>query len=235
MPAKPVLIDDVRASDSRISETEVKLAPDIAKWEDDVQALEKLDSTEPAVSDGILFVGSSSIRLWKNIERDMAPYRTIRRGYGGAKYSDVAHYAKRLVTPHDYRGLVLFVGNDVAGKPTDHTPDQVETWVQNILDVAKSHRPDAPVLIVEVTPTPSRFDAWPALRELNAKLRDIALTNPNTYFVATADLYLDQEGNPREELFGDDRLHQSEDGYTLWSSLIRRRLDEVFRLLATQP
>lgn len=235
IPAKPILIDDVRSSDPRISQTESRIDPQIAKWEDDVQALEELDATAPSVDDAILFVGSSSIRLWSNIDRDMAPYRTIRRGYGGAKYSDVAHYARRLITPHNYRALVLFVGNDVAGKTTDHTPEQVETWMNSILDVARSHRPDAPVLIIEVTPTPSRFGSWSALRHLNAKLRDIALTKPNTYFIATAEMYLDRDGQPLEDLFLDDRLHQNDKGYALWSSLIRRRLDEVFRQLATQP
>jgi len=235
-PQDAVVSTDIPASTDLVAATDAAtLDWEIAKWEDDIRELETLDETQPDPPAAVLFVGSSSIRLWQTIDRDMAPYRSIRRGYGGSKYSDVAHYARRLITPHQYHALVLFVGNDVSGGESDHTPDQVQTWVQQILEVSHSHRPGAPILIVEVTPTPKRFDAWPKIRQLNARLREIALTRPDTYFVSTADHYLDRNNVPRQDLFGEDRLHQNEAGYQLWSSLIRRRLDEVFGQLATSP
>lgn len=232
---QPVLIDDVGDTNAKIGVGEAELDPEIAKWEDDVAKLEAEDAKRDDPADGVLFIGSSSIRLWKHIARDMAPYRTIRRGYGGAKFSDLSHYAKRLIRPHTYRALVIFVGNDVSGKENDHSPDQVEAWVKQVLQISRQHQPDAPVLLVEVTPTPARFDAWPEIRELNARLREIALTHQQTYFVATAGHYLDDQAQPREELFVKDRLHQNERGYALWSTLIRRRLDDVFRALADSP
>jgi lysophospholipase L1-like esterase len=162
----------------------------------------------------------------------MAPYRTIQRGYGGSKYSDVAVFAERLLHPHQYRALVVFVGNDVAGKPEDHTPGQVEQWVRSIVGVSHEHQPESPVLLIEVTPTEKRFSVWPRIRDVNARLREVALTTANTYFIATAGQFLDPQGNPRSELFGDDRLHLNSAGYDLWSELIRRRLDEVLRMTA---
>ena len=111
----------------------------------------------------------------------MAPYRTIQRGYGGSKYSDVAVFARRLLHPHQYRALVVFVGNDVKGEPNDHTPDQVEQLVRYILAVSHAHQPDSAALIIEVTPTEKRFAAWPQIREVNARLREIALTTANTH------------------------------------------------------
>lgn len=202
----------------------------IERWEKDIQQIETRDAAEEDPADAILFVGSSSIRRWDTIATDMAPYRTIQRGFGGSKYSDVAVYAERLFHPHQYRALVIFVGNDVAGSSGDRTPDQVERWVRYIVEVSRAHQPDAPVLLIEVTPTEKRFRAWPKIRELNARLRDIALSTAHTYFVATAGQMLDPQGNPRGELFGDDRLHLNADGYQLWAKLIRRRLNEVLRL-----
>jgi lysophospholipase L1-like esterase len=165
----------------------------------------------------------------------MTPYRTVQRGYGGAKFSDLAVFAQRLICPHDYRALVIFVGNDVSGQPTDHTPDQVEQLVKSILGVARRHRPQAPVLLIEVTPTEKRWEAWPRVRELNARLREIALETPDTYFLPTAEHILRPDGTPRSELFGDDKLHLNPQGYGLWSELIRRRLDEIFRSMASVP
>lgn len=203
----------------------------IERWEKEIQKLEARDAEETDPADGVLFVGSSSIRRWDTIATDMAPYRVIQRGYGGSKYSDVAVFAERLLHPHQYRALVVFVGNDVSGKPEDHSPDQVEQLVRHIVGVSRKHQPDAPVLLIEVTPNEKRFEVWPRIREVNAKLREIALSTANTYFIATADYYLDPNGNPRSELFVEDKLHLNSDGYALWSQLIRRRLDEVLRMV----
>lgn len=204
----------------------------VSRWEGDIQKLEALDAAEPDPEDAVLLVGSSSIRLWDGAVGAMKPYPIIRRGYGGAKYSDLLVYARRLIEPHEYQAIVFFVGNDVSGGKTDHAVEDVEKWVRAIVKVARDHQPDAAILLVEVTPTPVRFDAWPKIRKLNAMLREVALTEPNTSFVSTAEFYLDRDDQPRRELFRDDNLHQNETGYQVWASLIKRRLDEV---LATQP
>lgn len=207
----------------------------VKRWEDDIKKLESRDESEPDPADAILFVGSSSIRRWQDLAIDMSPYRTIQRGYGGAKYSDLAVYAERLICPHDYRALVIFVGNDVSGKPTDHTPDQVEQLVRHVVGVARRHRPQSPVLLIEVTPTEKRWAVWPRIRELNARLREIALATPHTYFLPTAGHFLRPQGTPRTELFAADNLHLNPQGYDLWSELIRRRLGEIFRSMVAVP
>ena len=202
------------------------------RWEKAIAKLEARDQQEPDPPDAILFVGSSSIRLWNAIAKDVAPYRPIQRGYGGARFSDVAVFAERLIQPHKYRALVVFVGNDVTGSNNDHTVDEVEALVRYLIGVSHAHQRNAPVLIIEVTPTESRFAAWGKIRAVNAKLREIALSTAHTYFIPTAGHYLRPDGTPRAELFRADRLHLNTEGYKLWGSLIRRRLDEVFRLLA---
>lgn len=202
----------------------------VDRWEEEIEKLEQRDANEEDPADAILFIGSSSIRRWDEIAVDMAPYRTIQRGYGGSKYSDVAVFAERLICPHQYRALVIFVGNDVSGKPGDHSPQAVESLVRYIVGVSHRHRSDAPVLLIEVTPTEKRWEVWPKIRRVNDRLREVALSSANTYFVATAGHFLDPSGHPRSELFVDDQLHLNSDGYDLWSNLIRRRLDEVFRM-----
>ncbi len=202
------------------------------RWEDDIQKLEAQDKNETDPADAVLFIGSSSIRRWDEIAIDMAPYRTIRRGYGGAKYSDLAIYAQRLLHPHQYRALVMFVGNDVSGSEKDHTPEQVEQLVRHTVDVSHRHQPTAPVFLIEVTPTGKRWSAWTKIRAVNVRLREIALSTPNTYFIATAEQYLWPDGTPRVDLFVEDQLHLNSRGYDLWAELIRRRLDEVFRRMA---
>ncbi len=202
----------------------------VERWEKEIQRLEKLNESETHPEDAILFLGSSSIRRWDKIATDMAPYHPIQRGYGGSKYSNVAIFSKRLIRPHAYRAVVIFVGNDISGKTTDNTPDQVEQFIRHVIAVSKAHQPDAPVLLIEVTPTAKRWAVWPKIRELNARIREIALSTPHTYFIATAEQYLDPDSQPRTDLFVSDELHLNDEGYQLWSSIIRRRLDEVLQM-----
>lgn len=199
----------------------------IRKWQQDIQALEALDATETYPTDSILFIGSSSVRLWNTIAEDMWPYSVIQRGYGGAKYSDLAVFAQRLITPHRYRAMVIFVGNDVVGKPDDRTPEEVEGLARHICNVSLEHQPTAPVFIVEITPTASRFKTWPEICAANAKLRGLSLTQPGIHFIATAEHYLDAEKRPRGEFFREDQLHQNEAGYALWTRLIKQSLAHV--------
>lgn len=196
------------------------------RWEQEIRKLEKRDAEETHPDDAILFIGSSSIRLWDQIAEDMAPFPTIQRGYGGARYSDVAVFAPRLLTPHRYRALVIFVGNDVSGSDDDHSPQQVTDWLRSIIDVSRTHQPGADIFVVEITPSDSRYDAWPKIRELNATLREICFTETKTTFISTAFYYLDESNRPRDEFFRDDHLHLNRDGYRLWAKLIKRRLHD---------
>ncbi|TWT66212.1 GDSL-type esterase/lipase family protein [Allorhodopirellula solitaria] len=199
----------------------------IARWEKEIARLERLDRTHDDPENAVMLMGSSSIRLWEDAAEMLAPYPIIRRGYGGARYSDLVVFAKRLVSPHEYRALVVFVANDITGSNADRPVDAVRKMVLHVIAVSQEHQPDAPVLLVEVTPTPSRWGVWPQIRELNAMMREIALTHPGVSFVSTAQYYLDDQDVARPELFRQDQLHQNEPGYQIWADIIRRRLDEV--------
>jgi hypothetical protein len=220
--------------DLNTTETELAgiLAPaeranSIEHWEQEIAKLGRLDESEPDPENAVLLLGSSSIRLWENAAEMLAPYPIIRRGYGGARYSDLVVFAKRLITPHEFRALVVFVANDITGSKEDRSVEAVRKMVLHVIEIAREHQPEAPILLVEVTPTPSRFHVWKEIRALNAMLREVALTQPYVSFVTTAEYYLDNEDQPRAELFRDDRLHQNKAGYKVWAELIRRELDNV--------
>ena len=233
MPVFPaVLADDPQVANANLLAKYESKA--IEKWQKDIDELLARDQKETYGDDAVLFIGSSSIRLWKTIAEDVAPYTPINRGYGGAKFSDLAVFAKRLITAHRYRAIVIFAANDVTGSEDDIAAEEVEQLARSICDLSQEHQPDAPVLIVEVTPTPSRFAHYEKIRQVNDRLRGIALTKPGTHFVATAEHYLDEAKQPRAEFFVEDRLHQNEAGYELWGRLITQRLNEVLRQVEHQ-
>jgi len=187
----------------------------VERWATAIAELEVKDKAESHPDDSILFVGSSSIRRWSNIAADMAPYQVIQRGYGGARWADVAVFAERLISPHKFRAVVFFVGNDITGGGEDRTPAEVARLFAYVVGRVREHNAEAPVFYIAVTPTESRFAAWPEVRAGNTAVRQFCERWKNTYFIGTESIYLDANGNPRPELFVADKLHLSRDGYTL--------------------
>jgi hypothetical protein len=202
-------------------------AASVKRWEQEIAKLEALDQQEKHPADSILFVGSSSIRMWSGIADDMAPYHPIQRGFGGSKWPDVAIFADRLITPHQYRAAVFFVANDITGGKDDKSPEQVAALFAQVRQQVRKHNPDAQVFAIAITPTPSRWAAWPTIRKANMAVRRYCEETKDTWFIGTESIYLDAAGQPRPELFRDDKLHMNPDGYLRWAAAIKSQLDSV--------
>lgn len=199
----------------------------VEKWEADIAKLEARDASETDPEHAILFIGSSSIRRWSTLAEDMHPWPTIERGYGGARFSDLAVFVDRLVKPHQCDAIVIFVANDIAGKDNDKKPAEVLRLYELTVETIRKTHPSQPIFCLAVTPTSSRFAAWPQIQKLNELIEAYSATDEKLHFLATADTFLDANGQPRDELFVDDLLHLNHDGYKLWAELLKSRFAEV--------
>jgi len=199
-----------------------------AKWEPDIVALQERDKHEVAGKDDILFLGSSSIRLWKDIKEDMKPCSAVSRGYGGAKYSDLAIFTPRLIAAHNPKAVVVFVANDIDGKSSDKNPEEIVLLVDHITSTIQEKFPKIDIFFIGITPNLKRWQVWPEISAANLAIEQYCSRKPTTHFIKTAKEYLTDQGTPRDELFLKDHLHQNRDGYTLWSTIIKRELNRVF-------
>ena len=198
-------------------------------WEKDILKFEQQDKSEKDPANAILFAGSSSIRLWSTLKEDVAPYPVIQRGFGGSKFSDLAVYAKRIIYPHQFKALVIFEANDITGSKTDKTPAEVVKLFRNIVKTVRKKYADQPIFLFEITPTKSRWAVWPTVKQTNQMLKETCSKLHNTFFIETASAYLNKDGEPRNELFIKDMLHQNHEGYIIWGDLAKKKLDEVLK------
>jgi hypothetical protein len=201
--------------------------PEVTSWENDIKKFEQLDKSEKYPADAVLFAGSSSIRLWSSLEKDMAPYHIIQRGYGGAKLSDFAVYAGRIFDPHPCKAIVIFIANDITGSAQDKTPEEVASLFKNVLGTIRRVHPETPVFWIEITPTPSRWNVWPEIQEANSLIKKICDKKKNTYFIKTDFAFLNEKGLPKDELFRNDKLHLTEKGYAVWTEIIKKELTKI--------
>jgi hypothetical protein len=194
--------------------------PEVKKWEGEVTGLEALPVSES--NNTILFIGSSSVRLWDSVSTDMLPYQAIARGYGGAKLSDFVYYTNRIVSPHQAGAIALFIANDITGdEVNDISPEEVLSLFRlTVRQIRKSH-PDVPVFWIEVTPTPSRWKSWPQISKANKLISEYCEKKENIIFLQTSHKFLNDKGLPDTSLFLSDMLHLNREGYQLWSECIK--------------
>jgi lysophospholipase L1-like esterase len=196
-------------------------------WEDDIRRFEAADRDNPPPPDAILFVGSSSIRLWHTLAEDMAPLTTIRRGVGGARMEDIVYYADRLITPYAPAKVVLFVGtNDInlSDEPMAQVPGIGEGLGRLITAILKG-RADTDIYYIAITPSIMSWHKWDAVQAANAATESVCAASPRCTFIVTAELFLDEAGQPRKKLYQFDGLHLSDKGYALWTRRIRPYLE----------
>lgn len=198
-------------------------------WEKEVAQLEIKDKTESYPENALLCIGSSSFRLWKSIQEDMAPYTCINRGYGGAKFTDLAFYTDRLIAPHSYQGVMVFVANDITGAEDDLTPQEVVTWFQRVEKTIRKKSPQTPIFLIEITPTESRWKVWNQIQEANTLLKAYCDKKKNLHFISTASAFLGPDGQPLSELFIQDRLHLNPKGYAVWAKQLKAGLAPVVK------
>lgn len=192
----------------------------------EIQAFEELNQT-PAPDNSLLFLGSSSIRLWETLAEDMAPHPVIQRGYGGAHLRDAIFFPDALLGSYQPAVIIGFIANDIKGVEEDERPARVKRLFQYFLKQVRQRLPETPFLWIEITPTKSRWAQWEEIKKVNKMIKAYCKKTPNVHFVATAQAFLNEKGHPRTELFIEDQLHLNTAGYALWSALIRKEIEAL--------
>lgn len=188
-----------------------------SRWEEHIRRFEEADRNKPPQPDGILFVGSSSIRMW-DTDKWFPDAGAINRGFGGSQIADSTKFANRIVLPHAPKVIVLYAGdNDVAaGKTPPQVADDYERFVATI----RPALPKARIVFIAVKPSISRWKLVDKMRQANRLIRTVTETDPLQIFVDIDTPMIGTDGKPRAELFKSDGLHLNAQGYKLWAELV---------------
>lgn len=200
---------------------------DPQRWEKEISEIEARYS-EFKPTGRIVFLGSSSIRLWETLEQDMAPFDVLNHGFGGSKVVDSTFYLNRLVYPFKPKALVIFTGtNDINGiKGNSKSGEQVFFSVVNLIETFHELYSHIPIFYISITPTPLRWKVWQDADTANQLVTKYAEKNPYITMIDTTEAFLNTNGKPKKSLFIKDHLHLNEKGYALWTSIIKPVLDE---------
>jgi lysophospholipase L1-like esterase len=188
------------------------------KWEAEIKKFEEADRQSAPPKNAVLFIGSSSIRIWKDLAADFPNVKVINRGFGGSQIADSTRYVDRIVTPYKPRMVVLYAGdNDLAaGKTPEQVFDDYKAFVARV----RQGVPSARIAFISIKPSPSRASLLDAMRQVNAMVKDYAARNKNLVYIDVFTPMLQPDGQARGELFGPDNLHMNRSGYELWRGIV---------------
>ena len=188
------------------------------RWQAAFDEFAASDRAHMPAPGGVLFVGSSSIRLWSKLEAQFPGVPVVQRGFGGSRLADCAAHVPELVLPYRPRLVVLYAGdNDLA---EGRTPQQVLASLQEFVAQVRTALPGTRVAYVSIKPSPSRAALIPRVRETNALARAWLAEDPQLAYVDVFSAMLDPAGQPRPELFLPDALHLNATGYAVWQTAL---------------
>lgn len=188
------------------------------RWEKDIQAFEQRDQEQSWQDGGIVFVGSSSIRLW-DTAKSFPDDAVINRGFGGSQISDVNHYVDRLVLKYKPSLIVFYAGdNDIAkGKSPQTVLDDFRQFTARVA----AELPESQIIYLPIKPSLKRWEMWPDMKHANHLIRKHLATNYRWHYADTPTPMMGDDGKPQPELFANDGLHLNEAGYSLWTSVLK--------------
>ncbi len=166
----------------------------------------------------ILFVGSSSARLWKNAPPKINGLSFKSRGAGGAHIEDIEIYFNRLIRAYNPSKIIFYIGeNDLA---TTETPKEVFSQFENLLKKTKTSLPHARLFCGTIKVSPSRLNLDKKIKAFNLLLAQ----NSTCKFVNLYGSLFDRKGQLLKDVWASDLLHLNQNGYQLWLKAIKATL-----------
>ena len=189
-----------------------------AKWEGDIAAIEAKIKSGESPQGSILFVGSSSIRLW-NLKESFPERMTSNHGFGGSQMADSVHFFERIVVPVKPSVIVIYAGdNDLAQKKS---PQVVAEDFAQFAAKVKEQLPECrKVIFVAIKPSVKRWALADTIKATNKLIRTNCENDDRLHFLDVWTPMLDANGQPRPELLREDGLHMNADGYQIWNNAL---------------
>ena len=192
-----------------------------AKWEKDIAGIEKkLAGAKPG---GVLFYGSSSIRLW-DLNKSFPEKGYLNAGFGGSEIRDCAHFVPRLVSPVQPKTIVFYAGdNDIA---SGRKPEQLAADFKAFCAAVHKDSPKCRILWLPVKPSVARWEKYEVQKKANALVKEFCAGDPRLLYVELVESLLGADGKPVPDLFQKDGLHLTAAGYEKWTPLVKSALEK---------
>lgn len=192
--------------------------------ENEVKNLVLQDSLIKNRKDIILFTGSSSIRMWADLETDFADKNVLNRAFGGSTMRDLLYFADQVIIPYNPKTIFIYEGDNDLGF-ANSTPQQILASADSLLTIIRAELPKT-VKIYFISPKPSiaRWHLKDQYIDLNKKFKTWTQSKKNVFFIDVWTSMVNADGSLKKDLFIEDGLHMNRKGYDIWRDIIGKYL-----------
>jgi lysophospholipase L1-like esterase len=196
-----------------------------APFYNEIIEFKQADSTLMPAPNAVLFVGSSSIRMWNDLQKDFPGKTIINRGFGGSSTPHVIQYADDIIFLYNPKQIVIYVGeNDFTSTPPA-TPFEVANRIDSLIHLIRTKLPQVPIVYISIKPSISRLSIMPQMKEANKLIKERLSHQKNIVFVDVFSKMLDENGKPMKDIFLADNLHMNVKGYAIWKKALEPYLN----------
>jgi len=178
----------------------------------------KVDATDySSIKNLVVFTGSSTIRMWTDLQKDFPDLAVLNRGFGGSHMSDLLYYADTVILK--YRPAILFIyegDNDIgSGKK----PDEILKDAGKLVRLIRQKLPST-ICFISAKPSIARWNLKETYLDFNKLLKEFTRHQPYIYYLDVWDKMIGIDGNPMSDIFLDDGLHMNRKGYDIWKEIV---------------
>jgi len=194
-------------------------AQDPERFKDQVEMLNHKKYKFKKQDEVILFTGSSSIRMWKDVQEYFPDKNVINTGFGGSQMSDLLFYSKALIFKHSPDKVFIYEGDNDLND--NKSPDEIMVTTKKLVAQIESKLKGAEIIFISPKPSLSRWSLKEKYEALNGLMEAYCDTKENLFFANVWDPMLDDSGKPIADLFLQDGLHMKPAGYDIWAEVIK--------------
>lgn len=193
------------------------------RYEEEILNFEETDAKKGINKGDILFLGSSSIRKWFSLEKNMFPIPIINRGFGGSTLPEAIYYFNRIAMPYKPSAIVLYEGDNDITAPF-LTPEVILKMFNLFVGLTEKYLPNTKIYFLSIKPSPAREKFMDKLLITNKLIKDECGKKTKLFYVDITKEMFDKNGEIRSDIFQKDRLHMNKKGYDIWKDIIKDAL-----------
>ncbi|MEY2646567.1 MAG: hypothetical protein RL158_543 [Bacteroidota bacterium] len=190
-------------------------------FQPEIDAFAKADKINMPDPGRIVFAGSSSFRLWKDVNDYFPGQSILNRGFGGATLLDLIQYSKETIIQYKPKQIFIYCGeNDIADNDTVKSKDVFDRF-KKLYSILRTQLPaTTPIVFLSLKPSIARWSMHEKMAASNELIKNFISTQKNIQFLDVYNKMLDTDGTPFKDIFIEDKLHMNANGYKIWQKLM---------------
>ena len=201
----------------------IRSQDNIPFWKE-VQVFKQKESVQFPAANQVLFIGSSSFTLWKDVQEYFPQHKILNRAFGGSTLVDLVRFRYDVIYPYQPKQIVIYCGeNDFASSDTV-TVEMVIQRFKTLYHLIRAKYAGVPLLYVSMKPSPSRMHLLTKYKEANQQIAAFLKTDKIAAFADVFQAMLKADGTPLDDIFIKDNLHMNARGYAIWKKVLEKLL-----------